>query len=154
MVAPERDIAIDYAYTYAEKLQVLYKTSSHSFPEDEAFWQGLAQEQAQHLQWLQQIKALCKKNNLHLGAFPIHLKSLESAFPYMEVVKGKIERQQWPMDKVIDEVRDFEQNLIDCGLVPALQTAGGPNHPVIEPLIRGIEQHCDQLHKKRVVTQQ
>ena len=149
MIAREWDAVIDYACMYVERLQQLYTVISNAFPDDRAFWQTLAEEQTQHLKALQQVKKLCASNAITLDTSRIHGKAIESAFPYMEVVKASIENKRWLYSKIIAEVRDFEQNLLDCGLMPALQSAGGNEHPIIEPLSLSIKRHCNQLLAKR-----
>lgn len=149
MIAREWDAVIDYACMYVERLQQLYTVISNAFPDDRAFWQTLAEEQTQHLRALQQVKKLCASNTMTLDTSRIHVKAIESAFPYMEVVKASITNKTWLYSKIIDEVRDFEQNLLDCGLMTALKIAGGDGHSTIEPLSLGIKRHCNQLQLKR-----
>ena len=94
----------------------------------------------------------CWSKALVLDAPRIHVGAIESAYPSMEVIKSRVENKAWLYSEIIAEVRDFEQNLMDCGFVTALQTAGGDKHAMIQQLL-GIEQHRDRLLSKQLDAQ-
>ena len=147
---PERnwEEPLDMACTHEETLERLYTVLAERFPDDSEFWQGLAQDEQQHGAWLRQLKQALSTGALRLDASSIRLPAIQSAIDYIKAMTGAVQRGRYPYVKVLGEIWDFQQNLLESGLFWALQAPGGNDTPVMEQLAQATEEHRIKLEQK------
>ncbi len=139
---------MERACTHEEKLEKLYTVLSRQFPQDGEFWNTLAQEERQHSAWLRKIKAALQTKALHLDESSVRPQAIQSAIDYVEVIIRAVERKRYPYTKLLGEISDFQQNLLESGLFWALSAPTGKELPVIERLVQETEQHRIKLEQK------
>ena len=139
---------LDMACTHEEKLEKLYTVLAERFSDDSGFWQGLAQEERQHGAWLRQLKGPLSSGALRFDEASLRTRAIQSAIEYIEAMIGAVQRGRYPYVKVLGEIWDFQQNLLESGLFWAIQAPGEKDVPVIEQLAKATEQHRVMLEQK------
>lgn len=139
---------LEDACTHEDKLEKLYTVLAEQFPEDREFWQGLAQEEHQHSALLRQLKVPLSTGALKFDASSMRPRAIQSAIDYIEAMTRTIERRPQPYLKILGEISDFQQNLLESGLFWALQTPAGGDFPVIGQLAEATEQQRGKLEQK------
>jgi len=139
---------MEKACTHEEKLEKLYTVLSQQFPDDSEFWNTLAQEERQHSAWLRQLKTSLTTGALQLDESSVRPKAIQSAIEYVEVIIQGVERKKSPYVKVLSEIWDFQQNLLESGLFWALHAPAGKEFPIIERIVKETEQQRIKLEQK------
>jgi rubrerythrin len=142
------DQLLEMACMHEEKLEKLYTTLSEQFPDDSEFWNELAQEERQHNAAFRQVKAALGTGALRLDESALRLQAIQSAIDYIEAITRGVERKRYPYVKVLSEIWDFQQNLLESGLFWGLQVPAGKAFPVLERLTQETEQHRVKLEQK------
>jgi len=142
------DQLLDMACMHEEKLEKLYITLSEYFSDDSEFWNGLAQEERQHSAAFRQLKAALGTGALRLDESALRPQAIQSAIDYIEAMTQGVERKRYPYVKVLSEIWDFQQNLVESGLFWSLQAPAGKAFPLVEQLAQETEQHRVKLEQK------
>ena len=139
---------LEDACTHEEKLEKLYALLAEQFPEDREFWKGLGQEEHRHSALLRQLKTPLGTGALKFDESSMRPQAIQSAIAYIEAMTSALERRPQPYLKILSEITDFQQNLLESGLFWALQAPAGKEFPVIEQLAQATEQQRVRLEQK------
>jgi hypothetical protein len=142
------DQLLEKVCTHEEKLEQLYTVLSEQFPDDSEFWIAMAQEERQHMAAFRQLKAALATGALRWDESTLHPQAIPSAIDYIEAIIRGVEQKRYPYVKVLSEIWDFQQNLLESGLFWALHAPAGKEFPALERIAQETEAHRLKLEQK------
>jgi len=90
----------------------LYKQFSTVFKEHHNFWQSLADEEKQHVTWLNKLIEGINANKVIFDEGKTRVATLNSALNYLKSTKKEFETKPFSIIKAVSFIRDFENSLL------------------------------------------
>ena len=122
---------MDLMVRYFDRVQQIAEYLSQQGGQQQVLWNELAQACARHQTLVQGLKAKLLSGEVVFDASVLKGPALESAVEYMGFIVQGLSRHKYSLEKLVNLVGDFEQNVLDSLFFTAFRGPSGQDAQAI-----------------------
>ena len=149
MLKPYQVKIVEMMYKQETLMARLYEKFARKFPEHEAFWKGIAEEERRHARYIQKLFNAQKKDLVIFDEGKVKTYTLNTIIEHLENLLKQADEEDFSLVKAIGYTLDIERSLIEKEVFKHFKGANKDVTAAMEKLDRETRIHMSKMNQMR-----